>query len=113
MIRKLAKMFMALVLLAALCPPAWAATDYSSMTTEELSKLRGTMRNASQEERNAFREEWQKRMHEMTQEERDRYLGRPAPASSEGTGMGQGRGRGQGGGGQGMGRGMGQGRGRW
>ncbi len=38
------------------------AADYSSYTTEELSAMRGTLRNASAEERNAFRQEWQSRM---------------------------------------------------
>ncbi len=79
------------------------AVDYSTMSTEELSRLRGTMQNATVEERNAFRQEWQKRMQNMTQEERQRYLGSP-----QGAGQGQmqrgsgnapcGAGRGRGGG---------------
>jgi hypothetical protein len=49
------------------------AVDYGSMTTEELSQLRGTMRNATFGERNAFRQEWQKRVQSMTREEREKY----------------------------------------
>ena len=51
------------------------ATDFSSMTTEELAKMRGTMCAKSQEERDAFRQEWQKRMAQMTPEERKQYAG--------------------------------------
>ena len=79
------------------------AVDYSTMSTEELARLRGTMRNATVDERNAFRQEWQKRIQNMTQEERQRYLGSP-----QGAGQGQmqrgsgnapcGTGRGRGGG---------------
>jgi hypothetical protein len=38
------------------------AADYSAMTTEELANLRGKMQNATVEERNAFKNEWQKRI---------------------------------------------------
>jgi len=76
----------------------WATTDYSQYTTEELSKMRGTMRNASEEEREAFREEWQKRMQQMSPEERQKYVGPPANAPRDGQGYryGQGKGRGHG-----------------
>jgi len=53
------------------------AVDYSAMTTEELAKLRGKMQNATVEERNAFQNEWQKRIQTMTQEDRQKYLGKP------------------------------------
>ena len=79
------------------------AVDYSTMSTEELARLKGTMQNATVEERNAFRQEWQKRIQNMTQEERQKYLGNP-----QGAGQGQmqkgsgtapcGAGRGRGGG---------------
>ena len=86
--------------------PAWAATDYSSMSNEELSAKRGTMREASDEERNAFRSEWQQRTQSMTTEERQQYTGQPANAPMDGSGaqQGMGQGRGGGGGGRHMGR---------
>jgi hypothetical protein len=93
------------ILLAAMlvmaAAPAWAATDYSSMSNEDLSAMRATMRNASEEERNAFRTEWQQRTRSMTTEERQQYSGRPANAPMDGSGYQQGRGRGNGGGGGG------------
>lgn len=70
---------------------AWAV-DYSSMSTEELAELRGTMRNASQEEHAAFQHEWQNRVRQMTREERQRYLGPPADAPRDGSGMQYGQG---------------------
>ena len=63
----------------------WAA-DYSSKTTEELNAMRGTMRNAPVEERNAFVAEWQKRLQVMTQEEQEKYMGRPTNAPADGKG---------------------------
>ena len=38
------------------------AEDYSRYSTEELANMRGTLQDASQEERDAFRAEWQKRL---------------------------------------------------
>jgi len=76
--------------------PVWAVTDYSSMSNEELSKIRGTLRSASQEDRNAFRSEWQQRIQAMTPEEQQLYMGRPADAAADGSGMQQGMGRGRG-----------------
>ena len=77
------------------------AVDYSTKTTEELNTLRGTMRYAPFEDRNAFVTEWQKRLHLMNPEERQKYSGRPqnAPADGKGNrynepaGYGYGRGR--------------------
>lgn len=56
--------------------PAFAA-DYSMMPTDELARLRGTMQNAPIEERQAFQNEWQRRVRAMTPGEQQRYLGRP------------------------------------
>lgn len=56
------------------------AGDYSTMSTEELSKIRGAMQNAAAEERNAFQQEWQKRIQNMTQEEKQEYAGKPENA---------------------------------
>ena len=110
----LRKTLYALILAAMVATPAWAGTDYSSMTTEELSQMRGTLRNATQEERDAFRAVWQERVRNMSTEEMQRYIGPAASraAAANGTmrqGMGgQGRGMHAGGGaGQGHGRGMG------
>lgn len=56
------------------------AANYSNISTEELSKMRGTMQNATVEERNAFQNEWQKRIQNMTQEEKQKYIGKPENA---------------------------------
>ncbi len=85
---------------------AWAV-DYSSMSTEELSKLRGTMQSASQADRDAFHAEWSNRFNQMTPAERENYM-------SQGTGMGTSRGSGHTGNmdhGNGSGSGNGMGRG--
>jgi hypothetical protein len=84
------------------------AVDYSKYTTEELASMRGTLQDASQEEREAFRAEWQKRLQNMTPEERQQYMGRPNNSGSQ---PGAGRMQGRGGGGKGMGRGSGRGSG--
>ena len=60
--------------------------DYSSMTNEELSALRGTMREAPQEEHAAFQQEWQDRLQQMTIAERQQYAGKPANAPRDGSG---------------------------
>jgi hypothetical protein len=52
------------------------ASDYSHYSTEELSKMRGTMQNATAEERESFRTEWQERTRNMTQQERQEYMGK-------------------------------------
>ncbi len=106
MTQSIRKPAMILVMALIAATPVCAATDYSSMSNEELSKTRGTMRGASEEERNTFRSEWQQRTQSMTSDERQQYTGRPASAAADGSGtqqegMGQGRG---GGGGQRRGR---------
>ena len=59
------------------------AADYSQCTTEELANMRGTMQDASEEERDTFRAEWQKRLQEMTREERHKYVGKPDNAQCQ------------------------------
>lgn len=112
-----------LTFLALATVPAWGI-DFSSLSTEELSAKRGTMMNATEEERKAFRNEWQKRMRELAPEERAKYRGRPdnAPSGSRGGAGRQSlqdpsspsspRGMGSGGYGHGGGRGGGRGQGR-
>lgn len=88
------------------------AADYSQYTTEELANMRGTLQDASEEERDAFRAEWQKRLQDMTPEERQEHVGKPDNAQSQpGAGRMHGRGNAQGGGGYGKGAGRGFGRG--
>ncbi len=65
--------------------PAFA-TDYSSLETSELANLRGTMRDASTEDRDAFRAEWQNRISRMSSEEAQAYRGRPENAIADGNG---------------------------
>lgn len=102
------------------------AADYASMTTQELAALRGTLYNATAEERAAFRTEWRKRVAEMTQEERQTYsMSGPADGtgrqlgnrgsgggSGNGNGSGNGGGSGKGSGGSGGGSGSGGGGGK-
>ncbi len=89
------------------------ARDFSKYTTEELASMRGTLGDASSEEREAFRAEWQRRLENMTPEERQQYTGRPENAECQppdaGTVQGRGKRKGGGGYGQGMGRGFGGG----
>lgn len=88
------------------------AVDYSQYTTEELAEMRGTLQDASPEERDAFRTEWQKRLQNMSPAERQKYSGRPDNArSQEGAGRMQGSGNAQGRGGYGNGAGRGSDRG--
>lgn len=78
--------------------------DYSSMSTDELSQIRGTLQDASQEERDAFRSEWAKRLDSMSPSERAEYA-----ASGPGKGYGLKDGSGSGGGGVRDGSGSGNG----
>jgi hypothetical protein len=78
------KAIIATCCLVLLAVSAWAV-DYSSMSTDDLSKMRGTMYNASPEEWSAFHAEWHKRLGQMTTEQRQQYMGR-------GWGMGKGKG---------------------
>ncbi len=87
--------------------PALAA-DYGAMQTAELAALRGTMQQASAEERAAFQQEWQNRQQQMSAEERRQYSGQPTAASGDGNGIQtqtRTRSRQGGGNGKGMGRG--------
>jgi len=78
--------------LGILITPAWAM-DYSSMSTEEMAKMRGTNQNLSPEEHAAFQKEWQNRMRKMSQTERQKYLGKPenAPQVPSGSEPGEGK----------------------
>jgi len=63
---------------------AFAATDYSAMSNEELAAKRGAMQGAAVQERQAFQNEWQKRLQQMSPEEHQKYM--------RGDGMGSGNG---------------------
>jgi hypothetical protein len=112
--KKISKISLALIGTLLLAAPVLGA-DFSTMTNEELSALRGTMRNAPPEEHAAFQQEWQERLQQMTPAERQQYAGKPADAPQDGTGMqlgnpsGSGKGSGSGMGGR---RGGGNGGGR-
>lgn len=77
-------MVMALTGLCLSITPVWAA-EYSKMTTEELSHLRATLYNASQEVRAAFEKEWEKRVRQMTREEREKFVGPSAGIAARDT----------------------------
>jgi hypothetical protein len=103
-----------LVLAFSILPDNAFAVDYSQYTTEELASMRGTMPEASEEQRDAFRAEWQKRLQDMTREERQKYEGKPDNAqcqSGAGRMQGGGNAQGRGGYGKGAGRGFGKRRG--
>jgi hypothetical protein len=91
-----------LILLAFLSVISYAwATDYSAMSTTELSKLRGTMQSASQADRDTFHAEWMSRVEQMTPADQQKYMSQGKNMGS-GSGMGGGMG-GNGGGGHGGG----------
>ena len=89
---------------------ALAATDYSAMTNEELAAQRGSMKQATIEERNAFQNEWQNRVQKMSPEEKQKVMGQPENAPRDGSGQKNGQGMG-GSMGSGSGGGMGSGSG--
>ncbi len=66
------------------------AVDYSQMTMEELTALRGTV---AVEERDAFRAEMQSRMQAMTPEERQVYRAERGNKKGQGARDGSGEGR--------------------
>ena len=75
------KWFLALAL-----PMAVMATDFTQMSTEELVGMRGTL---SQDQRADFRAEMQKRMSQMTPQERQALMEK-LRGSRKGQGMGRG-----------------------
>ena len=92
-------MMIGIAVIAAITMTAFSAfsADYSTYATEELSQMRGTMQNATEEERESFRNEWQKRIQTMTREERQEYMGNPSQkGAGPGTGMMEKKGYGQG-----------------
>lgn len=111
---RIAKLLTLCSVLLIVCLPNFSiAADYQSMTTQELSALRGTMSSATQADRDAFRAEWLQRVEKMSPQEKEALLtsgpGR-GKGNRSGSGLGDGSGRGQGGG-QGSGNGNGNGNG--
>ncbi len=104
-----------IVLAGLLILPSYCfATDYSDYSLEELSQMRGTMQNASDNDRNAFRDAWRTKMRNASPEERESMGGN---GRKHGNRYGDGSGKGYGmenGSGQcdGSGKGHGNGRGR-
>ncbi|MFZ5775256.1 MAG: hypothetical protein ACOY3Z_07215 [Thermodesulfobacteriota bacterium] len=96
----------AIIVVALLCAlplsSAWPATDYSALNNDELAAKRGTMRNATDAERQAFHEEWQKRIQQMSPDERRQAVTTSDNGPRDGSGQKGGRGKG---GGMMMGRG--------
>lgn len=62
---------LAAALLIAGSSAALAARNFSDMTNDELAALKSRMVSESDENREAFRKEWQKRVAAMTPEERE------------------------------------------
>jgi hypothetical protein len=56
------------------CSAGWAM-DYDHMTNDELAELRGAILNAPEAERNAFQVEWEKRLRNMSEAEKELYSG--------------------------------------
>lgn len=74
--------------------------DYQSMSTEELSSLRGTMYNKSTEEKEAFRKAWLDRINSLSPEEKAKYTSTTSgngQGNRSGNGLGNGSGQGKGG----------------
>ncbi|MEN8199481.1 MAG: DUF1104 domain-containing protein [Thermodesulfobacteriota bacterium] len=107
MTKQIKKITLALIGVGMLATPVLAA-DYSSMSIEELSQIRGTLQNATEQERANFRQEWQGRLTEMSAEDRAKYMGsanKPGKGNAQGKGKGKGKKSGNGGqGGNGGGR---------
>ena len=95
MLKKTRVIGLAVMLVGFTCTQGIAA-DYTGMATDELAGMRGTLQEATSEERSVFQQEWQKRMQEMTPEERQQYTKRPANAAQDGSGNQYGRGKKQG-----------------
>lgn len=84
------KSFLLILTLALLSTSALAAdefTDYSSYSTDELAAMRGTLRDATVEERTLFQTEWQSRVLEMDEATQLEFSGRPDNALADGTGV--------------------------
>jgi hypothetical protein len=67
---------------------ALAARNFSDLTNDELAAVRSTMKNESEETREAFRNEWHKRIAAMSPEERERFekaagISRPKSAGDD------------------------------
>ncbi|HHO47238.1 MAG TPA: hypothetical protein ENN06_02095 [Desulfobacteraceae bacterium] len=65
-----------LALVFGLVCSAGQAMDYGNMTNEELAELRGAILNAPEAERRAFENEWEKRLPDMSEEEKERFADR-------------------------------------
>lgn len=95
-----------MILTALIAGALMAATDFSSMSTQEMMEMRGTV---DPSERGAFQQEMQERMQSMTPEERAQYgMGRMGQGTAKGMRDGNAAGGMMGSGGTGAG-GMGSG----
>lgn len=93
MIHKMIHTLACIALICGLSANAVHAADYQSMTNDELAAIRGTLIDASQEERDAFHNEWTSRLEQMTPEQRTEYSG---TGQGKGYGLQDGSGTGQG-----------------
>ncbi len=64
----------ALIAAALISTPVFAQTDFSQYTTEQLAKMRTTVKTMPVQERKAFMKEWQKRLMAMTPQQRQQYM---------------------------------------
>ena len=74
---KLRKIFSMVFVISFLLVSAIYSANYTGISTEKLAEMRESMQYASEDERRAFNEEWQKRIRNMRPEEREKYLGIP------------------------------------
>jgi hypothetical protein len=74
---KIVKMVGTVLIALTMFVPGLIAADYTGISTEKLAEMRQSMQYASEDERRAFNEEWQKRIRYMRPEEREKYLGIP------------------------------------
>ena len=78
------KLFVCLLLGFLYSGTAWAM-DFARMSNEELADLRGAILNATEPEQLAFRQEWEKRLAAMSEEEKKLYAPpqEPQPGDEE------------------------------
>jgi hypothetical protein len=62
-----------MALMFSLACSAGQAMDFGNMNNDELAELRGAILNAPEAERKAYAHEWEKRLREMSAEEKERF----------------------------------------
>lgn len=69
---KFIRAFLSVLLFSILSSFSWAQ-DFASMSNRELFELRGMIKYSVEEVKKAYNEEWEKRLTDMTDEEKNKY----------------------------------------